>query len=90
MVLEGLMWKIIAYERSDWRKAGYCIDKPQTTRNRIQGVTRQNYQIVFVDTPGILAKEQIRGIWLAAQNALSGMSSLFVVIADGIGYKIIK
>ena len=29
-------------------------DKPQTTRNRIQCVlTRETYQIVFIDTPGI-------------------------------------
>ncbi len=35
-------------------KVAIVSPKPQTTRDRIMGVlTRENYQIVFVDTPGI-------------------------------------
>jgi GTP-binding protein Era len=36
------------------QKIAIMSDKPQTTRNRIQGVlTGSDYQIVFLDTPGI-------------------------------------
>ena len=35
-------------------KIAITSDKPQTTRNRIQGVyTQDDTQIVFIDTPGI-------------------------------------
>ncbi len=36
------------------KKVAIMSDKPQTTRNKITGVfTRENMQIVFIDTPGI-------------------------------------
>ena len=36
------------------RKVAITSNKPQTTRNNIQGIyTDENYQMVFVDTPGI-------------------------------------
>lgn len=36
------------------QKIAIMSDKPQTTRNKIQGIyTDQNYQIIFIDTPGI-------------------------------------
>lgn len=35
-------------------KVAITSDKPQTTRNTIQGIlTGENYQVVFIDTPGI-------------------------------------
>ena len=35
------------------RKVAIVSDKPQTTRNRIMGVlTREEAQLVFLDTPG--------------------------------------
>ena len=35
-------------------KLSIVSNKPQTTRNNIQTIlTKENYQIVFVDTPGI-------------------------------------
>lgn len=36
------------------QKIAIMSDKPQTTRNKIQGVlTRENSQMIFIDTPGI-------------------------------------
>ncbi|MHB1418940.1 MAG: GTPase Era [Bacillota bacterium] len=36
------------------QKIAIMSDKPQTTRNKIQGIlTTENYQIIFLDTPGI-------------------------------------
>ncbi|HHY83033.1 MAG TPA: GTPase Era [Clostridiales bacterium] len=71
-------------------KIAIISSKPQTTRNRIQCVlTREDYQIVFVDTPGIHKPKNKLGEYMvkAAQNSISDMEAvLFVVdIADGIG-----
>ncbi len=71
-------------------KIAITSDKPQTTRNRIQCVlTREDYQIVFVDTPGIHKPKNKLGEYMvrAAENSLSDMELvLFVVdVADGIG-----
>ena len=54
-------------------KIAIISDKPQTTRNRIQCVlTRKDYQIVFVDTPGIHKPKNKLGEYMvkAAQNSL--------------------
>ncbi len=35
-------------------KVAITSDKPQTTRNTIQGIlTGEDYQVIFIDTPGI-------------------------------------
>lgn len=37
-----------------WSKIAIMSDKPQTTRNKIQGVyTENDSQVIFIDTPGI-------------------------------------
>jgi GTP-binding protein Era len=71
-------------------KIAIISDKPQTTRNRIQCIlTRENYQIVFVDTPGIQKPKNKLGEYMikAARSSLSDMEAiLFVVdVAAGIG-----
>jgi len=44
------------------RKVSIVSDKPQTTRNQIRGVlTRDNAQLVFVDTPGIHKPRTLMG-----------------------------
>ena len=71
-------------------KIAITSDKPQTTRNRIQCVlTREDYQIVFVDTPGIHKPKNKLGEYMvrAAENSLSDMELVLFVVdaADGIG-----
>ncbi|NLC44095.1 MAG: GTPase Era [Clostridiales bacterium] len=71
-------------------KIAITSDKPQTTRNRIQCVlTREGYQIVFVDTPGIHKPKNKLGEYMvrAAENSLSDMELVLLVVdvADGIG-----
>jgi len=61
-------------------------DKPQTTRNRIQGVlTRENSQMVFIDTPGIHKPKHRLGDFMlkVAVNALKEVDLiLFMITAD--------
>lgn len=71
-------------------KIAIVSDKPQTTRNRIQCVlTRDEYQIVFIDTPGIhKAKNKLSEHMVkAAINSLDGVDAILLVldIGDGIG-----
>ncbi len=71
-------------------KIAIVSDKPQTTRNRIQCVlTRKNYQIVFVDTPGIHKPKNKLGEYMvgAARTAMSDMDAVLFLVdgADGIG-----
>lgn len=72
-------------------KIAIISDKPQTTRNRIQSVlTKEDYQIVFVDTPGIHKPKNKLGEYMvkAAQNSLDDMEVIVFAVdaADGIGY----
>jgi len=72
-------------------KIAIISDKPQTTRNRIQCVlTREDYQIVFIDTPGIHKPKNKLGEYMvkAAQNSLKDMEAVLFVVdaADGIGH----
>jgi len=56
------------------QKVAITSNKPQTTRNRIQTIlTKENYQIVFVDTPGIHKPKHKLGEYMVkvAQNSLS-------------------
>lgn len=58
-------------------------DKPQTTRNRIQGIHNiPNGQIVFIDTPGIHAGRSRlnRSMVDVARSAISGVDLLMLVV----------
>jgi GTPase len=68
------------------QKVSITSRKPQTTRHRIHGIlTRENYQIVFADTPGIHSGEQKALNRYMNQAALSALGGVDVVcfMVDG-------
>ena len=57
------------------QKIAIMSDKPQTTRNKIQGVlTMNDAQLIFIDTPGIHKPKHKLGDFMmkVAQNTLKG------------------
>jgi len=61
-------------------KLSIISSKPQTTRNRIQTVlTRDNYQIVFIDTPGIHKPRHKLGEYMVkvARDTLNEVDIIF-------------
>lgn len=72
------------------QKIAIMSDKPQTTRNKIHGVyTKENMQIVFLDTPGIHKPKSKLGNYMmkVAENTFHEVDAiLFLVdVAEGIG-----
>lgn len=69
------------------QKVSITSRKPQTTRHRIHGIlTRNDYQIVFADTPGIHSGEQRalnRYMNQAAMSALDGVDVICFMV-DGL------
>lgn len=64
-------------------KIAITSGKPQTTRNRIQCVlTREDFQIVFVDTPGIHKPRHRLGEYMvrAAAQAMAGADALLFMV----------
>lgn len=65
------------------QKIAIVTSKPQTTRNRIQGiVTRPEGQVVFIDTPGIHAAGSALGRQMMHEvaAALEGVDLLLVIV----------
>ena len=65
------------------QKISIMSDKPQTTRNKIQGVwTKDNVQAVFIDTPGIHKPKHALGKYMvkAATSALAHMDLILYVV----------
>ena len=65
------------------QKVSIISDKPQTTRNRVLGIaTDQDWQIVFVDTPGIHKPKHRLGQALndVAKQSMSGVDALLIVV----------
>lgn len=68
------------------QKIAIMSDKPQTTRNKIQGIyTTENEQIIFIDTPGIHKPHNALGDFMV-QSAYSTLREadavLFMVACD--------
>ena len=66
-------------------KVAIVSDRPQTTRNRIMGVVSQpDWQVVFVDTPGIHRPRTKLGEYMmtTAEQAMIGTDALLCVV-DG-------
>ena len=66
-------------------KVAIVSPKPQTTRNNIMGIlTKENYQLVFVDTPGIhISKNALDKYMMKnVRNAIGG-SDIIVYLIDG-------
>lgn len=64
-------------------KISIVTNRPQTTRNRIMGVlSKDNYQIVFLDTPGIHKPRTKLGEFMnkSVNEAMRGMDALIVVV----------
>ena len=62
------------------QKVAIMSDKPQTTRNKIQGVyTDQKHQIVFMDTPGILKPKNKLSDFME-ESALSAFKDVDAVL----------
>jgi GTPase len=65
------------------QKVAIVTSKPQTTRNRIQGiVTRPDGQIVFIDTPGLHAAESALGRQMMHEvaAAVEGIDVLLLMV----------
>lgn len=65
------------------RKVAIVSNKPQTTRNRIMGVyTRENIQLVFVDTPGMHRPRTRLGDFMvqSIQEAVAGVDAAVMVV----------
>ena len=64
-------------------KVAIVSNRPQTTRNRIMGVmTRDDWQIVFLDTPGIHTPRTKLGDYMmqSVREAMDGMDGMMVLV----------
>ncbi|MBQ2701173.1 MAG: GTPase Era [Clostridia bacterium] len=64
-------------------KVAIVSNRPQTTRNRIMGVmTRPDYQMVFLDTPGLHTPQTKLGEYMvqSVNDAMDGMDALIVMM----------
>ena len=70
-------------------KVAIVSNRPQTTRNRIMGVmTRADWQMVFLDTPGIHTPRTKLGSYMmqSVREAMDGMDGMMVLVdATAIG-----
>lgn len=65
------------------QKIAIMSDKPQTTRNRIQGVlTNEEGQVIFIDTPGIHKPKHALGDFMVqtALKSTRGVDGVLVVV----------
>jgi len=65
-------------------KVAIMSNKPQTTRNKIQAiVTREDYQIIFIDTPGIHKPKSKLGALMnrAAESAMKDVDAILYLVS---------
>nr|WP_319487478.1 GTPase Era [uncultured Caproiciproducens sp.] len=68
------------------QKVAIVSNKPQTTRTRIMGVlTRGEYQLVFIDTPGLLKPHNQLGEYMvrSVTESVSGVDACLLVVEAG-------
>ncbi|MDF2632168.1 MAG: GTPase Era [Caproiciproducens sp.] len=68
------------------QKVAIVSNKPQTTRTRIMGVlTRGPYQLVFIDTPGLLKPHNRLGEYMvkSVTESVSGVDACLLVVEAG-------
>lgn len=71
------------------QKIAITSDKPQTTRNKIQGVyTTEEHQMVFIDTPGIHKPKHKLGSFMVetAENTLNEVDAIIFMVNAQEGY----
>lgn len=71
------------------QKIAIMSDKPQTTRNKIQGVlTEKDAQLIFIDTPGIHKPKHRLGDFMVkiAENTLNEVDAILFMINAQEGY----
>jgi GTP-binding protein Era len=75
--------------RAIGQKIAIMSDKPQTTRNKVQGVrTTEESQVIFIDTPGIHKPKHKLGDFMmkVAENTLKEVDLILFVINAEEGY----
>ena len=68
------------------QKVSITSRKPQTTRHRIMGIdTQDNYQIIYVDTPGLHIEEKraINRLMNRAASSSIGDVELVIFMVEG-------
>ncbi|SET41122.1 GTP-binding protein Era [Natronincola peptidivorans] len=68
-------------------KIAIMSDKPQTTRNKIQSIyTENDFQIIFIDTPGITKPKHKLGDYMlrAARETLGEVDVILFVVDDSL------
>ena len=67
-------------------KIAIMSPKPQTTRNKIQSIlTKEDFQVVFIDTPGIHKPKHKLGSYMvkAAETALNEVDAVLMLVEPG-------
>jgi GTPase len=68
------------------QKVAIVSNKPQTTRTRIMGVlTNEEYQLVFIDTPGLLKPHNRLGEYMlkSVTESVAGVDACLLVVEAG-------
>lgn len=72
------------------QKISIVSDRAQTTRNRITGVvTRENYQMIFLDTPGVTSPKNRLGDYMlkTALDTVADADAVLLMIDASIGIR---